>query len=171
MKKMDWKATWNRNFQSYVFDNFRNKFVSAHCTVMFNVSTVKDKNHKRSIFPILPVNVLLSYFMMHFYAPPSPPREHCSPLWNFNIANNSINLEQWVLELWNFKWVFHVIRPFRGYHYFLDWPWPWSLTHFFENFNLANNFGVVSARALPLIRTFEHWVLQLSLQLISHEHS
>ena len=30
-----------------------------------------------------------------------------------------ITFEQWVLELWFFTWVFLVIRPFRGYHYFL----------------------------------------------------
>ena len=30
-----------------------------------------------------------------------------------------ITLEQWVLELWYFTWVFLVTRPFSGYHYFL----------------------------------------------------
>ena len=30
-----------------------------------------------------------------------------------------INFDQWVLERWYFTWVFLVIRPFRGYHYFL----------------------------------------------------
>ena len=30
-----------------------------------------------------------------------------------------ITIEQWVLELWYFTWVSLVIRPFRGYHYFL----------------------------------------------------
>ena len=30
-----------------------------------------------------------------------------------------ITFEQWMLELWYFTWVFLVIRPFRGYHYFL----------------------------------------------------
>ena len=30
-----------------------------------------------------------------------------------------ITFEQWVLELWYFTWVFLVIWPFRGYHYFL----------------------------------------------------
>ena len=30
-----------------------------------------------------------------------------------------ITFEQWVLELWYFTWIFSVIRPFRGYHYFL----------------------------------------------------
>ena len=38
-----------------------------------------------------------------------------------------ITFEQWVLELWYFTWIFPVIRPFRGYHYFLNcdlgvWP-------------------------------------------------
>ena len=32
--------------------------------------------------------------------------------------------------------------------FFTLWPWPWSLTHFFENFNIAYNFWIVSARAL-----------------------
>ena len=31
--------------------------------------------------------------------------------------------------------------------FFTLWPWPWSLTHFFENFNLIYNFWTVSARA------------------------
>ena len=31
-----------------------------------------------------------------------------------------ISFEQWVLELWYYTWVFLVIRPFSGYHYF--WP-------------------------------------------------
>ena len=42
--------------QSYI-----NILVSAHCTVLSNVLTVTDENHKRCIFPILPVNVLRSY--------------------------------------------------------------------------------------------------------------
>ena len=29
-----------------------------------------------------------------------------------------ITFEQWVLELWSFKWVSLVIRLFRGFHYF-----------------------------------------------------
>ena len=32
--------------------------------------------------------------------------------------------------------------------YLTLWPCPWSLTHFWVNFNLANNFWTVSARAL-----------------------
>ena len=48
-----------------------------------------------------------------------------------------ITFEQWVLELWYFTWVFLVIRPFRGYHYFL----PCDLDDpFFENFNLVITF-------------------------------
>ena len=31
--------------------------VSAHCTMTSNVLTETDENHKRCIFPILPVNV------------------------------------------------------------------------------------------------------------------
>ena len=29
-----------------------------------------------------------------------------------------ITFEQWVLEVWYFTWIFPVIRPFRGCHYF-----------------------------------------------------
>ena len=45
-----------------------------------------------------------------------------------------ITFEQWVLELWYFKCVFLVMRPFCGYHYFLPcdldcgvWPIFWKL--------------------------------------------
>ena len=45
-----------------------------------------------------------------------------------------ITFEQWVLKLWYSTWVFLVIRPFRGYHYFLPcdldlrvWPNFWKL--------------------------------------------
>ena len=51
----------NLNFQSYVFDDVRNKLVSIHCNVRSNVLTVTDENRKRCIFTILPVNVLRSY--------------------------------------------------------------------------------------------------------------
>ena len=60
-----------------------------------------------------------------------------------------ITFEQWVLELWYFTWVFLVIRHFSGYHYFFH---PMTLTFefdlLFSNFNFANNFWIVSARAL-----------------------
>ena len=49
------------NFQSYVFDNVRNKLVSANCTATSNVLTVTDENYKRCIFPILSVHVPRSY--------------------------------------------------------------------------------------------------------------
>ena len=46
---------WKGNFNPInVFDDVRNKLVSAHCTVTLNVLTVTDENHKRCIFPILP---------------------------------------------------------------------------------------------------------------------
>ena len=47
---MDWKSTWKLEFQSNVFDDVRNKFVSAYCIVTSNVLTVTDENHKRCIF-------------------------------------------------------------------------------------------------------------------------
>ena len=89
-----------------------------------------------------------------------------------------ITFEQWVLALWYFKWVFLVIRPSRGYHYFFTlWPWPRRMTHFFDKFNLAYNFWTVSARALifhmsipcdksfpwvPLFFTLWPWPLSLT---------
>ena len=57
-----------------------------------------------------------------------------------------ISFEQWDLEIWYFTWVFLVIRPFSGYHYF--WPLTLEFDPFFENFNLANIFWTVSDRAL-----------------------
>ena len=59
-----------------------------------------------------------------------------------------ITFEQWVLELWYFTWVFIVIGLLRGYHYFLICDLDLGFDPFFENFNLANNFETVSARAL-----------------------
>ena len=70
---------------------------------------------------------------------------------NVNLVINlwTVSTEQWVLELGYFTWVFIVLNPFRGCHYFLHCDldlgvWP----IFVENFNLANNFWTVSARAL-----------------------
>ena len=54
------KSTLKSEFQSHVLDNVRNKLLSTHFTVMSNVLTVTDENHKQCIFPILPVNVLKS---------------------------------------------------------------------------------------------------------------
>ena len=66
-----------------------------------------------------------------------------------------ITFEQWVLERWYFTWVFLVIRPFRGYHYF----WPCDL-----------DLGVWPFfKTLTLLITFEQWVLEL--WYISHEYS
>ena len=52
-------------FQSYVFEDVRNKLVSAHCAVKSNVLTVTDENHRRCIFPILTANFSQSksYFL------------------------------------------------------------------------------------------------------------
>ena len=58
-----------------------------------------------------------------------------------------IAFEQWVLELWYFTWVFLVIRPFHGYHYFLHRDLDLGVWPFFEN--------------LTLLIAFELWVLQL----------
>ena len=62
---------------SNVFNDFRNKFVSAHCIVTSNVLTVTDVYHKRFIFPISPVNV---YFLN-----------------NFNYTCNLLHLLVWLL--------------------------------------------------------------------------
>ena len=66
---------------------------------------------------------------------------------NFNLANNFWTMK--MLELLYFTWIFPVIRPFRGYHYFLPCDldlevWP----NFLENFNLSYKFWTVSVRAL-----------------------
>ena len=59
-----------------------------------------------------------------------------------------ITFEQWVLELWYFTWVFLVIRPSRGYHYFLSCDLDLGVWPTYLKLNLAYNFWTVSARAL-----------------------
>ena len=74
-----------------------------------------------------------------------------------------ITLKQCVLELWYFTWIFPVIRPFRGYHYFDPVTLTLEFDPFFENLNLAYNFWTVSARvfifhlSIPCDKTFP-WV-------------
>ena len=88
-----------------------------------------------------------------------------------------ITFEQWDPEIWYFTWIFPVMRPFRGYHYFWYfwtvraialifhtdipcdktfswvplffnlWHWPWRLTYFLKT--------------LTLIISFEQWVQEL----------
>ena len=59
-----------------------------------------------------------------------------------------ITLQQWELELWYFTWIFPVIKPFCGYHYFLPCDLDLGvLTHFLKT--------------LTLLITFEQWVLEL----------
>ena len=68
-----------------------------------------------------------------------------------------------MLELWYFTWIFLVIRPFGGYHYFLPCDLDLGFWPIFWNFNLTNNFWTVSARAMivhisiPCDKTFP-WV-------------
>ena len=57
-----------------------------------------------------------------------------------------ITFEQWVLELWYFTWVFHVIRLFPGYHYSLPCNLDLEVWPIFKNFNLGNNFWTMSTR-------------------------
>ena len=51
--------------------------------------------------------------------------------------------------------------------FFTLWPWPWSLTHFWVNFNLANNFWTVNARAfifhmnIPCDKTFHYFLINI----------
>ena len=85
-----------------------------------------------------------------------------------------ITFEQWVVELWYFKWIFRVIRPFHGYHYFFTlWRWPWSLTHFLKTLTLLITFkqGVLQlwyfTWIFPVIRPFRgyHYFLPFTLTL------
>ena len=68
----------------------------------------------------------------------------CSLTHFLKTLNFLMIFEQWVLELWYFTGVFLVIRPFFFY--------PVTLTFefdlLFSNINFANNFWIVSARAL-----------------------
>ena len=61
---------------------------------------------------------------------------------NFNLDNIFWTVS--AREFWYFTWIFPVIGPFHGYHYF----WHCDLDLFFENFNLANNFWTVWSRDL-----------------------
>ena len=63
----------------------------------------------------------------------------CHSVLLFKTLMSLITFEQWVLELWNLTWIFPVIRPFRGYHYFLPCDLALGVWPFFENYNLANN--------------------------------
>ena len=93
-------------------------------------------------------------FYLSFYAPEIEDRgaycfcpvchsvipSFCHSLWNFNLAYNFSTV--------NFTWVLLVIRPFRGYHYFLPCDldlvvWP------------------IFLKTLTLLITFEQWVLEL----------
>ena len=69
----------------------------------------------------------------------------CPPLWNFNIAYNFWTVCARALI---FHISFHVIIPFRGYHYFL----PCDL-----------DLGVwpIFLKTLTLLITFEQWELEL----------
>ena len=114
-------------------------------------------------------NICKSTNNLSFYAPEIEDRgAYCfCPVCHSVILSETLTLlitfEQRMLELWYFTWVFLVIRPFCGYHYFL----PCDLylgVPFFENFNLSYNFWTVGARALifpmsiPFVKTFFSWV-------------
>ena len=64
----------------------------------------------------------------------------CNSVWNFSFTNNfstiPVSARALIITmsiLWDktFLWV-----PI----FFTLWPWPWSLTYFLENFNLAKTF-------------------------------
>ena len=59
-----------------------------------------------------------------------------------------ITFEQWLLELWYFTWIFPLIRPFRGYHYFLT-------------FDLYLGVWPIFLKTLTWLIIFEQWVLEL----------
>ena len=59
-----------------------------------------------------------------------------------------ITVEQWVLELWYFTWVFLVMRLFRWCHYFLPFNLDFGVWPIFWKLYLAYNCWTVSARAL-----------------------
>ena len=103
----------------------------------------------------------------------TPPRSKIGAHFDFVLCHSVllsetltllITFDQRVLELLYFTWIFSMIRPFSGYHYFVTLV---TLTlefdPFFENFNLFNNFWTASARALifqmnnPCDKTFP-WV-------------
>ena len=101
-----------------------------------------------------------------FYAPEIKDRGHivfvlsvilsfCPPFWNFNLAT------------YNNFWT--VSARALIFHIFTLWPWPWSLTHFFENFNFANNFWTVSARALMfLVTRSSYWYQDICTWDLGH---
>ena len=85
-------------------------------------------------------------FFSLFYAPEIKDSVILSS--SLKLLTLLITFEQWVVELWYFKWVFLVTGPFHGYHYFLPCNLDLEFDLFFDNFHLANNFWTVSARSL-----------------------
>ena len=72
---------------------------------------------------------------------------HCHSviLWNSETLTLLITFVQWVLKLCHFTWIFLVIKPFCGYHYFYSVTLTLEFDPFFENFNPA----------------FKQWALEL----------
>ena len=66
----------------------------------------------------------LVVYWFNFYAPEVEDRgAYCfCPVCHSVLLSETltlqINFEQWALDLWYFTWVFLVIRPFHGFHYF-----------------------------------------------------
>ena len=101
------------------FENFN--VANIFCTVsarflVFHMSISSDKTFPWVQLFFYPVTLTLEFYSF------------------FENINLQITFKLWVLELWYFTGVFLVIRPFRGYHYFLpcyldlgDWPIFWKL--------------------------------------------
>ena len=87
-----------------LFKNFNlanNSWTVSARALIFNMSIPCDKT-----FPWVPLFFTLwlwPWSLNHFLKP----------------ITLLITFKQWVLELWYFTWIFPVIRPFRGNHYFI----------------------------------------------------
>ena len=78
--------------------------------------------------------------------------------------------EQSVLKLWYFTWIFPVIKPICECHFFYPVTLTLEFDPFFVNFNIANNFWTLSARALifhmsiPCDKTIIFYPVTLTLE-------
>ena len=132
----DWKKTSNATIEnSHKTVCGRNKCRTQETIKVSKLVMLQKATYSESRFLFYAPEI--EYRGAYYFCPV------CHFLWNLNLL---ITFEQWELELWYFKWIFTVIKPFHGYLY---WScdlelgvWP-----IFENFNLAYNFWTVSARA------------------------
>ena len=146
---MDMHLSWieaKQNISLKIKNLSCSKYVSRHFNVWWTSCHQRGKrilflpkcecgstlNSIRTFYKIFCIKLGLKinrYWLINFYA-------YCfCPVCHYAILSSSLKLtfEQWVLELHNVTWIFPVIRPFRGYHYFFTLrPRPWSLTHFWK---------------------------------------